>query len=56
VKLPYHPVLYLPLALLHASLALRVFVSPLAGAWGNAAAIALFVLTAAIQTLFSRRA
>ncbi|MEX0637737.1 MAG: hypothetical protein WD155_03275 [Burkholderiales bacterium] len=47
VKLPYHPALYLPLALLHASLALRVFVSPLAGAWGNAAAIALFIVTAA---------
>jgi hypothetical protein len=56
VKLPYHPVLYLPLALLHASLLVRAFVSTGAGAWGNAAAIALFVLTAAIQTLFSRRA
>jgi len=54
--LPYHPALYVPLALLHASLALRVFVSPLAGAWGNAAAIALFILTAAMLTLFSRRA
>ena len=47
VKLPYHPVLYAPLALLHLSLAVRVFVSPLAGAWGNAAAIALFIVTAA---------
>jgi hypothetical protein len=47
VKLPYHPALYAPLALLHASLGLRVFVSPLAGAWGNAAAIALFIATAA---------
>jgi len=47
VKLPYHPALYVPLALLHASLGLRVFVSPLAGAWGNAAAIALFIATAA---------
>jgi hypothetical protein len=47
VKLPYHPVLYAPLALLHLSLVVRVFVSPLAGAWGNAAAIALFIVTAA---------
>jgi hypothetical protein len=51
VKLPYHPALYVPLALLHASLALRVFVSPLAGAWGNAAAIALFIATAAALTV-----
>jgi hypothetical protein len=51
VPLPYHPVLYVPLALLHASLALRVFVSPLAGAWGNAAAIALFIVTAAALTI-----
>ena len=51
VKLPYHPALYVPLALLHASLALRVFVSPLAGAWGNAAAIALFIVTAAALAL-----
>lgn len=56
VKLPYHPVLYLPLALLHASLLVRAFVSTVAGAWGNAAAIALFILTAAMLTLFSRRA
>jgi len=54
VRLPYHPALYAPLVLLHASLALRVFVSPLAGAWGNAAAIALFIVTAA--TLTARRA
>ena len=47
VQLPYRSVLYLPLALLHASLALRVFVSAAAGAWGNAAAIALFIATAA---------
>ena len=46
VRLPYHPALYLPLVLLHASLALRVFVSAPLGAWGNAAAIALFVATA----------
>jgi hypothetical protein len=42
VRYPYHPVLYLPLALLHASLGVRVF-APAAGAWGNAAAIALFI-------------
>jgi len=44
---PYHPVLYLPLALLHGSLAVRLF-WPQAGAWGNAAAIALFILTALV--------
>jgi len=42
---PYHPVLYAPLALLHASLAVRMF-WPRAGGWGNAAAIALFIATA----------
>jgi hypothetical protein len=56
VRLPYHRALYLPLVLLHGSLALRVLVSALAGAWGNAAAIALFILTAAALALFSRRA
>ena len=53
VQLPYRSVLYLPLILLHASLALRVFVSAVAGAWGNAAAIALFIATAAALA-FSR--
>ena len=53
VSLPYSSVLYLPLALLHASLAIRVFVSVSVGAWGNAAAIALFVATAA-TLVFSR--
>ena len=43
IRYPYHPVLYLPLAVLHASLAVRVFVSAPLGAWGNAAAIALFI-------------
>jgi hypothetical protein len=51
VRFPYHPVLYLPLALLHASLAVRAFVSTAAGAWGNAAAIALFIATAATLVL-----
>ena len=46
VRFPWHPVLYLPLALLHASLAVRAFVSTALGAWGNAAAIALFIVTA----------
>ncbi|MEO8717198.1 MAG: hypothetical protein ABI423_03145 [Burkholderiales bacterium] len=53
VPLPYHAALYAPLALLHLSLMVRVFISPLAGAWGNAAAIALFIVTAA--TLVFRR-
>jgi len=48
VALPYRSVLYLPLIVLHASLALRVFVSAPAGAWGNAAAIALFIVTAVV--------
>src|SRR5574341_1498626 len=48
VRFPYHPALYLPLALLHASLAVRVFVSAPLGAWGNAAAIALFIVTAIV--------
>ena len=47
---PYHPALYAPLALLHASLAVRMF-SPPIGSWGNAAAIALFILTALGLTL-----
>ena len=47
VRFPYHPALYVPLVLLHASLAVRVFVSTAVGAWGNAAAIALFIATAA---------
>jgi len=55
VPLPYHPVLYVPLALLHASLAIRVFVSAAAGAWGNAAAIALFIVTGALLASGRRR-
>ncbi|MGD9953993.1 MAG: hypothetical protein AB7S87_15565, partial [Burkholderiales bacterium] len=51
VKLPYHPALYAPLVLLHLSLAVRIFVSIPAGAWGNAAAIALFIATAAALAL-----
>jgi len=47
VRLPYHPVLYLPLALLHLSVAVRLSGATVGGAWGNAAAIALFILTSA---------
>jgi len=50
----YHPVLYAPLALLHASLALRVAGVVAPGAWGNAGAIALFIVTAATLTLGQR--
>jgi hypothetical protein len=48
VRFPYRPVLYLPLVLLHLTLAVRVFLSAAAGAWGNAAAIALFIVTALV--------
>jgi len=48
VRFPYHPALYAPLVLLHTSLVLRVFVSAPLGAWGNAAAIALFIVTAVV--------
>ena len=51
IRFRYHPALYVPLVLLHASLAVRVAVSVPVGAWGNAAAIALFILTAAILVL-----
>ena len=48
VRFPYSRWLYLPLALLHASLAVRVALSTETGAWGNAAAVALFIVTAAL--------
>jgi hypothetical protein len=51
VRFPYSPWLYAPLALLHASLAVRATVSTALGAWGNAAAIALFIATAALICL-----
>ena len=47
LPVPYNALLYAPLVLLHASLAVRVFVSPALGAWGNASAMALFVASAA---------
>ena len=56
--LPYTPWLYLPLALLHGSLAVRVAgglageqAIRVAGSAGNAVAIALFVATAAAQVI-----
>lgn len=55
VRFPYHPALYLPLALLHASLAVRVFVSAPLGAWGNAAAIALFIAVSVCLILVKGR-
>jgi hypothetical protein len=58
VPLPYRSVLYLPLLLLHASLGARVLGGLLEnlallqlGALGNAAAIALFIATAAALVL-----
>jgi hypothetical protein len=54
VRFPYRPFLYLPLILLHGSLAVRVALSTPVGAWGNALAIALFIATAASLVLFDR--
>ena len=48
VRLPYSSWFYFPLTILHASLALRVAVSTEIGAWGNAAAVAIFIVTAAL--------
>jgi len=64
VRFPYHSALYAPLLVLHASLAVRIGGNFLpeapwvqtAGAWGNAAAIALFIVTALVLvTLFDPR-
>lgn len=55
VSLPYHPALYAPLVLLHASLALRAAGLTVPGAWGNAAAIGLFIATAAALALDRRQ-
>ena len=51
VSVPWRPIFYLPLALLHASLAVRIagdyagdFALRRTGGFGNAAALALFVL------------
>ena len=48
VRLPYSSWFYFPLTILHASLALRAAVSTEIGAWGNAAAVAIFIVTAAL--------
>jgi len=62
LALPYRPVFYLPLALLHASVLARTL-APLGGepagsaaGLGNAAAIGLFILCAAGSALAARRA
>ena len=62
VALPYHAVFYAPLALLHASVALRVAGSLLALQWlrdaaavGHAAAIAFFILTMAARAFTARQ-
>ncbi|MCK2096347.1 hypothetical protein [Thauera aromatica] len=58
VKIPYHPAFYLPLLLLHASLAVRIaggFGGNLAlrqwGALANTAALALFILTMIVSVV-----
>lgn len=55
VRLPWHPALYAPLALLHASLVVRVAVDREAGAWGNAAAVVAFIGVAAVLAAGTRR-
>lgn len=62
LRIPYHPVFYLPLALLHASLAARIAGSALgdaasllrAGAVANAVALAVFILTMLASVLRGR--
>lgn len=61
LRLPYHPVLYLPLALLQLSLAVRLLAGMLGdfplrqqAALGNAAALLLFALTVAGLLLLAR--
>jgi hypothetical protein len=63
VRLPYHPILYAPLVLLHASLALRLAGGDAAGSvtawqWGgvlNEMAILLFLALAAARVMHARR-
>jgi len=62
VKMPYHPTFYVPLVLLHASLAVRLagdaiasFELIRAGAIGNAVALAAFILGAAGAVVRGRR-
>ena len=47
VRFPYTALLYVPLLVLHASLAVRVVFAREAGAWGNALAVVLFLVIAA---------
>lgn len=54
VALPYRPLFYLPLAVLHAGVLLR-FVALEAAAMVNAAAIALFIASATGSALAARR-
>ncbi len=54
LRFPYSPALYAPLVLLHASLAVRLWGATAGGAWGNAAAIAAFIVTAAAVVLRGR--
>lgn len=63
VRLPFHPRFYVHLALLHASLALRVvadlsgqFELRRLGSWGNAAAILLFVVSTSLAVARRGRA
>jgi hypothetical protein len=55
VALPYRPVFYLPLAVLHAGVLLR-FLALETAAYVNAAAVALFILSAAGSALAARKA
>lgn len=65
VRIPYHPVFYLPLVLLHLSLAVRTAgalaggdAAPLLriGGLANAAALLVFILTMVVSVLRGRRA
>jgi hypothetical protein len=55
VRLAFGPWFYAPLALLHASLVLRLAVAPAAGATLNALALLLFALTVIGSALAGRR-
>lgn len=62
LRIPYHPVLYLPLLLLHLTLAIRVLAAPLGdfdmhryAALGNALALTLFALTVASLLFLPRK-
>lgn len=62
IALPYRPVFYVPLAVLHASVLLRVGAGVvdsaalrLAGGFGNALAIGLFILTAVVLAVTARK-